>query len=278
MNIHAIAAPYDLDRRGAGSGAGPEALLAHHVLDGFTVVQQTTIAIETAAFSQVQFCIAVDAAIAAAVARARSVGAVPLVFAGNCHSCLGTLAGIGERAGIAWFDAHGDLNTPDTTETGYFDGMALATALGWGWQTLARQIPGFRIANAHDTILIGGRDLDSAERTLLEQSRVTHHAPKALANDSGAEFDAVLDNRSLPRSLYVHLDLDVLDPSELHANRFNVPGGVSEAWMEDALDKLRQRHDIAAVAVTAYDPAYTEPGKAAPIVNRLLRALLRTSP
>jgi arginase len=278
VNIHAIAAPYDLDRRGLGSGAGPEALLAHHVLEGFATVDRTTIEIETTPFSQVQFCIAVDAAIANAVAHARSAGSMPVVLAGNCHSCLGTLAGIGERTGITWFDAHGDLNTPDTTETGYFDGMALANALGWGWHTLTRQIPGFRAANATDTILIGGRDLDPAERTVLEQSGVAHYLPQARNNGTGAEFDAALDNTALPRSVYVHLDLDVLDPSELHANRFNVPGGVSAAWMEDALRKLRQRHDIAAVGVTAYDPSYTAAAKAAPIVNRLLRALLHTGP
>lgn len=278
MKVHAILAPYDLDRLRAGSGAGPEALLAHQVLDGFSEVDRSTTAISTSPSSQVQHCIAVDAAIAYAVEDARRSGAVPIIFAGNCHSCLGTLAGLRQRTSIAWFDAHGDVNTPETTATGYFDGMALATALGWGWQMLTRQIPGFRPAGDGDAILIGGRDLDPAERTLLQRSRITHHLPEALAERTTREFAAALDDESRPRGVYVHLDLDVLDPSELHANRFNVPGGVSVAWLEEALTKVRQRHDIAAVGVTAYDPSYTRPATAAPIVNRLLRALLHTAP
>jgi arginase len=275
---HVIVVPYDLDVLRQGNGAGPEALALHGAIGNFDVGVTTVIDTPPNAVSQVRQCIAIDVAVARAVQRARSAGDVPIVLAGNCHSCLGTLSGIGARTSIIWFDAHGDLNTPDTTETGYFDGMALATALGWGWQTLTRQIPGFRRAIDSDTILIGGRDLDPAERALLEQSRITHHLPAPLSNAVAPEFGAALADTSRPRNVYVHLDLDVLDPSELHANRFDVPGGVSVAWLEDALTKLRQRHDIAAVAVTAYDPSYTAPGKAAAIVNRLLRALLHTGP
>ena len=278
MKLHAIVTPYDLDRRRAGSGAGPEALLTHDVLNGLTEVDRTAIEIATSPSSQIQYCIAIDAAIAAAVEGARRSGAVPIVFAGNCHSCLGTLAGVRERTSIAWFDAHGDVNTPETTETGYFDGMALATALGWSWQMLTRQIPGFHPASDSDAMLFGGRDLDPAERSLLERSRIRHHLPEALAQSTTREFDVALDDPSRARGVYVHLDLDVLDPSELHANRFNVPGGVSVSWLEDALTKVRQRHDIAAVGVTAYDPSFTQPANAAAIVNRLLRALLHTGP
>lgn len=276
--FHAILAPYDLDRLRRGSGAGPEALIAHHVLDGIGVTSTTIIEIEPTASSQIQFCIAVDAAIAAAVQRSRSAGQLPIVFSGNCHACLGTLSGLGSRAAIAWFDAHGDLNTPDSTESGYFDGMALATALGWAWTGLTRQIPGFAPARESDTVLIGGRDLDDAERELLEQSGIAHHAPASPGNGPARDLAALLAEVSRPGAAYVHLDLDVIDPSALRANRFAVPGGVSVAWLETALQAVRHRHDIAAVGVTAYDPEYAPPAQAAPIVNRLLRALLRTAP
>ena len=210
--------------------------------------------------------------------RSRAAGRLPVVFSGNCHACLGTLSGLGSRAAIAWFDAHGDLNTPDTTETGYFDGMALATAFGWAWTGLTRQIPGFTPARESDTLLIGGRDLDGGERALLEKSRIAHHAPAALSDGPARDLSELLAEDSRPRPAYVHLDLDVIDPSALRANRFDVPGGVSVAWLEQALRMVRHRHDIAAVGVTAYDPEYAPPSQAAPIVNRLLRALLRTTP
>ena len=83
----------------------------------------TTITVESQASSEIQQCMAIDAALAAAARQACEGGDVPVVFSGNCHACLGSLAGIGGPAAIVWFDAHGDLNTPETTETGYFDGM-----------------------------------------------------------------------------------------------------------------------------------------------------------
>jgi arginase len=277
-SFHAILAPYDLDKLRSGTGNGPEALVAHQALSGLDVAETEAIEAATRGASQFHDCMTIDAAIAAGVQRATRASRLPIVFAGNCHSCLGTLAGLNSRTSVIWFDAHGDLNTPETTHTGYFDGMALATALGWSWTALTRQIPGFRAANERDTILIGGRDLDVAERGLLEKSRIGHHAPDALADRMSPQLADLLADASRPQPAYVHLDLDVIDPSELHANRFNVRGGVSVRWLEDALRMVGQRHKVAAVAVTAYDPAYAAAAAAAPIVNRLLRALLHTAP
>jgi arginase len=286
--FHAILAPYDLDVFDRGTGAGPEALVAHGALAGLDVTGTTAVhppsvghgasGASTSAASQVQQCIAIDAAIARAVRAVCDDGGVPIVLSGNCHACLGTLSGLGARASVIWFDAHGDLNTPDTTETGYFDGMALATALGWAWTSMTRQIPGFAAASASDALLIGGRDLDPAERQLLERSRVAHHAPAPLAERIAADLERALAEPARAQRAYVHLDLDVMDPSIMRANRFEAPGGVTTTWLEGALGAVRRRHDIVAVGVTAYDPAYTAPHTAAPIVNRLLRALLHTGP
>jgi arginase len=276
--LQAVLVPYDLDALRHGNGAGPEALVSNGALDGLDVGGTTSIEVSTGAASQIQQCIAIDAAIARAVHPVCDAGDVAIVFSGSCHACLGSLSGIGARAAIIWFDAHGDLNTPDTTESGYFDGMALATALGWGWTAMTRQIPGFAAANEDDVVLAGGRDLDAAERQLLEQSRVSHHAPAPLAQRVSKDFEHALSAPSRPRRAYVHLDLDVIDPSLMRANRFNAPGGVTVDWLEAALRIVRHHHDIAAVGVTAYDPSYTAPATAAPIVNRLLRALLHTGP
>ena len=288
MAYHAILVPYDLNVLRRGSGAGPEALASHGALDGLAVSGTTTIeppllrygptAQATDAASEVQACIAVDAAIARAVQRVCAAGDVPIVMSGNCHACLGSLSGLGARTSIIWFDAHGDLNTPETTETGYFDGMALATALGWGWTALTRHIPRFGAASDADVLLIGGRDLDPAEQQVLQRSRVAHYQPAPLAQQLSPGLEEAISEPARARRAYVHLDLDVIDPSVMRANRFDAPGGVTVAWLEGVFRLVRQRHEIAAVAVTAYDPAYAAPHVAAPIVNRLLRALLHTGP
>ena len=69
-------------------------------------------------------------------------GMFPMVLSGNCNSCLGTIAGINSgQLGVVWFDAHGEFNTPETTQSGFLDGMPLAMATGRCWKTILKTIP-----------------------------------------------------------------------------------------------------------------------------------------
>ena len=274
VTLHSIFVPYHFAAARVATGAGPEALLANSVLNGLPVSGITTIAVDAPASSEIQQCIAIDSALARAARQACDAGQVPVVFSGDCHACLGSLAAIGVPVAIVWFDAHGDLNTPETTETGYFDGMALASALGWCWTNLVRQIPGFVPADEREVLLAGGRDLDRGERVRLRRSYLRHYQPPAMTDGVDAGFAAAMGGPAGTRRAYVHLDLDVIDPSELWANRFKVPGGVSVSWLEAALREVAARYEIAGIGVTAYDPSLTPPATAAPIVNRLLRALV----
>jgi arginase len=73
---------------------------------------------------------------------------------------------------VVWFDAHGDFNTPETTLSGFFDGMGLAMAAGYCWKPLLETIPGFRAVSEANIVHIGGRDLDRAEEELMRQSEL----------------------------------------------------------------------------------------------------------
>ena len=273
MSFYAILVPYYLGKARVANGAGPEALIGSGVLDGLDIQATRTVQVELTASNEIQQCIAIDAALSRTIADLGE-GAVPIVFSGNCHACLGTLSAARSATDIVWFDAHGDLNTPDTSITGYFDGMALSTALGWSWAELVKSIPGFSPRAERDVVLVGARDLDPQERVRLSQSQIRHYAPPAMsAAGRDLQFAAAIASPSR-RQAYVHLDLDVLDPSELPVNRFTVPDGVSIAWLEGALRTVREHCTIAAVGVSAYNPAYSAPPVAAPIVNRLLKALL----
>src|SRR5439155_26231921 len=104
------------------------------------------------------------------VRHAVRAGAFPIALSGNCGSAIGAIAGVGEGTGVAWFDGHGDFNTPETTVSGFLDGMALAIATGRCFRPLARSVPGFVPVAGHDAFLVGARDLDPEERTALEGS------------------------------------------------------------------------------------------------------------
>ena len=88
--------------------------------------------------------------------------AFPLVLAGNCNSCLGTVAGVGtQQLGVVWFDAHADFDDPSENTSGFFDVMGLAMLTGRGWQALRATIPNHAPIAEANVVLAGVRDLES---------------------------------------------------------------------------------------------------------------------
>jgi arginase len=202
----------------------------------------------------------------------------PLVLAGGCISCVGTLAGLDSGStAIVWLDAHGDFNTPETTVSGFLDGMALATATGRCWQNLAANVPGFRPVSEKNVVLIGARDFDPAERRLLDDSAVTLIESQSVRKHgvSSVLGQALAGLRA--QRVYLHIDLDVLDPDEARANQFSVPGGLSLAEVLEVAGFIGERLTIAAAAITAYDPAYDKDGKALRAATALMKQLCTLS-
>jgi arginase len=202
-------------------------------------------------------------------------------MAGNCSSSLGVLAGLTSPSiGVVWFDAHGDFNTPETTRSGFFDGMALAVATGRCWRELASTVPGFAPVAEERVLLVAARDLDPAERDLLERSRVRRVAP-ARGEDGGlvpALEEALEGLRRETGEVYLHVDLDALDPSEGPANSYAAPGGMGLEELEAAIGAIRRRFAVRAAALTAYDPAADPSGRACRAGLRIARALAGGSP
>ena len=120
-------------------GAGPEALLEAglegRLTDNGYEVEIVFIELPRDFFpAEIQSAFELNARVAVAVSGAIAKGAFPLVLSGNCNTAIGTVTGLNDaRTGIIWFDAHGDLNTPDTSPSGFFDGTALATLIGRCW-------------------------------------------------------------------------------------------------------------------------------------------------
>jgi Arginase family len=113
-----------------------------------------------------------DAVLVGELRAAAEEGAFPLVLAGNCNSCPGTVAGLDPAAaavGVVWFDAHPDFDTPDRS-LGFFDGMGLAILTGNGWDLLRATIPGFVPVAERDVVLVGVRDFEPHQRASLEAS------------------------------------------------------------------------------------------------------------
>jgi arginase len=114
-----------------------------------------------------------DRRLAGHVSAAIAEGAFPLVLAGNCISCLGTVAGAAaDGIGVVWFDAHADFDTPDDNVSGFLDVMGLAILTGSGWCALRETIPGFGPVDEEKVVLAGVRDLEPYQRARLERSHI----------------------------------------------------------------------------------------------------------
>jgi arginase len=200
-----------------------------------------------------------------------------LVLSGNCFLALGTVSGLGlADLGIVWFDAHGEYNTPETTASGYLDGMGLATATGDCWRALAATIPGFQPVPPEKILLVGGHDFDPEERSRLARSRLALVAPADVTGRGvRPALHPALDRLRLRAGrLYVHIDLDVLDPAEGRANELAAAGGMSAAAIEEAVALVQGQFEIAGVGVAGYDPAFDEDGRVVRAACRILSALL----
>jgi arginase len=121
---------------------------------------------------------------------------------------------------IVWFDAHGDINTPDTTRSGYLGGLVLTGAAGHWDSGLGGDL------DLKDVVLVGARDLDPAETVLIDAG-----APTLVT--AGPNLAQRLRSAIADRAIYVHIDCDVLEPG-LVPTEYRVPGGLTFDDLRDA--------------------------------------------
>lgn len=218
--------------------------------------------------------------IAEAITGARAAGRFPLILAGNCNAAVGGVSGIGRsRRGVVWFDAHGDFCTPETTDTGFLDGMGLAMMVGRCWQQALSHIPGYAPVAETATALVGARDLDPLEAEELTDSAITYlQVADIRSNGIEDAFKPFLQRLMLEVDhVYLHIDLEVHDPEEAPANRLNVPEGLWEKEVREAVTFIGKHVQIAGGGLGSYDPSVDPDGKTAKVAVALLKALLAAS-
>jgi arginase family enzyme len=176
---------------------------------------------------------------------ALAAGEYPVLLAPDCSIALTTLPAVVRHrpeATILWLDAHADFNTPDTTPSRYLGGMCLAGACGL-WNA-GFELP---IVDPATIVMCGVRDIDGGELVLLETHGVARITRPALL------ADALVD-----REVFVHLDLDVLDPAVLPA-AFPAPGGLSDAGLRTLLSEVRAACTLIGCEITGFaTPALSE--------------------
>jgi arginase len=175
--------------------------------------------------------------VAGVVAAEVGAGRVPMVMSGDCTTSLGVVAGL-QRAGVApslvWYDAHGDVQTPETSASGYLGGFPVRQLAGGSDRTVADRI-GLRAVPEEDIVLVDARDLDPPEAAYLATSAIRQVPVDAVPIPDGP--------------IYLHLDCDVIDPADLEGLLFPVPGGPGLSAVTSAVRTVLAGGSVAAIGL-----------------------------
>jgi arginase len=259
-------------------GAGPAHLLNHGLVEDLEAAGHSVdvAIIDTPGddLAEVRTAFALMGSISATVREAREAGRFPLILAGNCNTAVGTVAGLdyADSIGVFWFDAHGDFNTPETTLSGVLDGMALAMLTGRCWRELCHAVMGFGPVREDATCLVGARDLDPLEAEALHDSELW----KVDAAEALQRLPIVAKEvAARAAAAYLHVDLDVLDPTVGRVNRYSAPGGLTADTLIASIGAVTAALPLQAASITAYDPAFDVNGRIQKIAAQVVRAIVQ---
>lgn len=262
--IRYFTVPYDSGHRAARMGAGPMRLVRELGVDAMSIETAMTLPRE------IRTAFELYEKLALAVHDCVTAGDFPVVFSGNCGAINGLAAGIGmEKLAVIWFDAHGEFMTPETTTSGFLDGMGLAILNGRCFRRMAAAIPWFTPIPPSRTMLVGSRDYSAGERDELFASGVPLLEPHVLTEPNLDRWLAAM--QLVADRVLVHVDLDVLDPKHGRANEFVSDGGLSPDDILRVIAIARRRFPIAALELASYDPACDEDGRVAKIGAEIVR-------
>jgi arginase len=213
-----------------------------------------------------------------AVESAVADGHLPVVLGGDHSIAVGTAAGVTavRDAGIVWFDAHGDFNTPRTTPSGNVHGMSLAALLGAG--EFAGGNWGDLDVRPENVALVGLRDLDPGEQELIRESAVSAYTMTDIDERgiTAVVEDALATATDGVPALHVSLDLDWLDPSEAPGVGTPVRGGVSYREAHAALERVHREagDELAALELVEVNPILDRRNRTAELAVELAASAL----
>jgi arginase len=274
-NIRLIGVPLDLGQSRRGVDMGPSALrianLAPRLADlGHTIEQRGNLEIPDrdslpahGALDLLPPIAEVCGRLAVETAEAVRAGAIPFVLGGDHSIAAGSVAGVAtalgernERVGLIWMDAHGDLNTPETSLSGNVHGMPLAHLLGHGDRRLAGIAKPGPAVRAENVAVVGARDLDPAERENARTWGVRVFTMRDI-DERGMRAvmaDAIAIATAGTAGMHVSLDADFVDPSEAPGVGTPVRGGATYREAHLAMEMIHDAKKLVALDIVEVNP------------------------
>jgi arginase len=274
--IHIINVPLDLGASRRGTDAGPSAFRIAGLYDavsglGYAISGETDIPVPTMGSRQMEVSnarfkdeiLSVCIQLAEKTKTVLAAGEIPLVIGGDHSIAMGTVSGVsahfreaGEKVGLIWFDAHGDMNLPETSPSGNIHGMPLAHLLGYGDPQLSSILGANPAVAPENVALIGIRDIDRVEREFINRSGITAFTMRDIDQLGMSEvarraLEVVNANTA---GFHVSFDLDGCDPEVIPGSGTLVPGGVSYREAHLLLEECASNGRMISMEVVELNP------------------------
>jgi arginase len=187
----------------------------------------------------------------------------------NCNALMGMLGGFQDsrssegpqRVGLLWVDAHGDFNTPETTLSGMLGGMPVAVSAGLALNRLRTESHLDPPILTEDIVMVAVRDTDPEEQELIEAHDLVVLSTQDVRDVSEALHAEMRRLSNSTDLIYVHIDMDVLDPREVQGHGLTVPDGPTSQELAAALTEIFRYPRVAGLGI-ASTPAYeADPGE-----------------
>jgi len=213
------------------------------------------------------------ATVVADIARA---GNIPLVLGGDHSMAMGTLAGLaraGKRPGVIYIDAHGDINTPETTPSGNVHGMPLAVALGLAGEPFPADLRA--TTSGERAVLLGLRDVDPGERDNIKKAGVTALTMSDIDRlGMGPAMEKAIAVAGKGDGIHLSLDMDALDPDEAPGVGTPVRGGLTYREAQLAMEMLAASGKLRSVEIAEVNPILDESNRTAALAVELVASAL----
>jgi len=193
--------------------------------------------------------------------------AVTVGLLGNCTSVIGVLGGLQHAAGtgellnvgLVFIDSHGDFNVPETTLSGMLGGMPVAVSAGLALHNLRRESGLDPPVPTSHIVMAAVRDLDPLERELVEASEIQHLSTEDLRSRPEMVRRQMDRLSRVTDAIYVHIDMDVLDPAEVPGHPLTVPDGPTSLELAAALTEMFRFEKVAALGIASTPAGERDP-------------------
>jgi arginase len=281
--VRIIGVPLDLGASRRGVDMGPSALRIARLAErmqslGFDVEDLGNVVVgqreQLAGCGQDAYTAIADVCRALAVSTAQAVrdGVSPLVLGGDHSLAMGSIAGVAtalaerkEKLGVIWLDAHGDINTPETSESGNIHGMPLAHLLGHGDERLSRIAKPSPAIHEGNLVMVGLRDLDPPERIMIGKLGIAAYTMRDVDERGLANVmaDAIAIAGQNTGGIHVSCDPDWIDPIEAPGVGTPVRGGMTYREAHLAMESICDSGRMTSMEIVEVNPVIDEVNRTA---------------